>query len=715
MTMTPTAPVSPRHKPVRSTTLERLRLTRQADLDVTGLPQPLQLGEGFRRLLDAIDVPVELDDLIVGRIREEVPDAAGEAELQQIVAAWNGRPVPPWMLDGGHECFAWERLLRLGLTGLEAEARQRLTAAREAAEPQAVQDFLAGAERVYQAFQRYAERYARAAARAGLPEAAQACRAASQGPPGTFHQALQLVWLVGHVYCTMTCANPTLTFGRLDLLLAPFYRKDLRAGRLSRQQAGDLIADFYLKNELILGRGEHQMSGGSEHDTGWIRNLTYDAPQYVVLGGRRPAGVPSFDAVTQLFLERIEPSNENPVIVLRYHRELSARLWATACGKMATNASMMVYNDECVIPAMEACGIPSADAVTYTLHGCNWPDIPGVQRALDYPMPVLPALVREALLDLEGELDTIEPLYASFTARFAAQADDICARFRQSRGTWDDKAPGPLRVDDCFLDGPVQTGRSWSLGGVRYANIVCALIALATAADSVAAVEELVVRQRRVPLHELQAALQDDFAGHEPLRHLCLQAPKFGQDDDRADVHARRLLQITQHQLDLASRPGTPDQVIVFRSLETDMRHIPFGRQVGATPDGRRAGEPLSENTSPYPGSCRRGLTAMLCSVASLPLQRICSGALNVRLNPTLVTGPDGQKRLEGLLRAFFDMGGLQAQLSIVDTDELHRAQANPEGHRDLMVRITGYSAVFVDMAPQAQKEIFRREEMSQA
>jgi len=115
----------------------------------------------------------------------------------------------------------------------------------------------------------------------------------------------------------MITVNPTLTFGRLDVLLLPFYRRDLEARRLTRTQAGDLIADFYAKNNLILGRGEHQMSGGSETDTGWQRNLTYDAPQYVVLGGYRLDGSPATDELTELFLERVDPRYENPVMVLR--------------------------------------------------------------------------------------------------------------------------------------------------------------------------------------------------------------------------------------------------------------------------------------------------------------------------------------------------------------------------------------------------------------
>ena len=700
------------YKDVRSTTLERLRKTREADIRVQGLPQPLQLGEGLYYLLDRIDLPVDPSDLIVGRIHEEVPDPEDEAFFQTTVEAWNNRAIPPWMSDGGHECFAWDRLLRLGLPGLEEVARQELERRKAAGESEERLDFLRGAVRVYQAFRRYAGRYADRAREAGLFQAAAHCAAVAEGPPESFAEALQLIWLVGHVYCTMLAVNPTLTFGRMDELLLERYRSDVAAGRLSRREAGDLIADFYYKNNLILGRGEHQMSGDSEKSTGWQRNLTYDAPQYVVLGGRRPEGGAPADELTALFLERVDPRFENPVMVLRYTADLPEGIWKLACEKMRDNASFMVYNDENIIPAMQHAGIAAEDALHYTMHGCNWPDIPGVQRQVGYHQAVLPQYFLDALFELDGEEASIDAAYDLFAAQFRREISEQCDKLRQDRSEWDGRAPGILRVDDCFLEGPIERARSWRFGGVRYPTLICAITSIATAADCFAALDELVFRSGRVPLETFKQTLRDDFAGQEPLRRLCLNTPKFGQDDALADGHAVRVLNTILEEIDRASRPGTEDEVIVFRCLETDMRHLWIGAGIGATPDGRCAGAPISENTSPYPGSCKHGLTAMFHSVAKLPLDRINSGALNVRLQPGLVAGEEGLENLAALLRTYFDMGGLQVQLSVVDTAELREAQLHPEQHRDLMVRITGYSAVFVDMAPHAQDEIIRREEM---
>jgi formate C-acetyltransferase len=416
--------------------------------------------------------------------------------------------------------------------------------------------------------------------------------------------------------------------------------------------------------------------------------------------------------LTELFLERVVPRFENPVVVFRYTPETPESVSLLVCEKMRANASVMVYNDENVIPAMVHAGIAEGDAITYTMHGCNWPDVPGIERRFCHCAAELPRYVLDTLGDADSRLESIDDVYEGVAARFRKEIERACDRLREERRRWDELSPGPLRADDCFLDGPIAQARSWQFGGLKYDQVTCPVWSLATASDSLAALDELVFQSKAVPLDALKEALRADFAGCEHLRKRCLNAPKFGRDDSRADGHAVRLLDMVLQETDRASRLDSDDPVIVFRCLETDMAHIRFGKGLGATPDGRRAGQPTSENTSPYPGSATKGITGLLRSVAKLPLRRVHSGALNVRLQPRLSAGEEGLARLANLLRTYFDMGGLQVQLSFADVQELRDAQANPERHRDLMVRITGYSAAFVDMSAAAQEEIIRREEM---
>jgi len=271
----------------------------------------------------------------------------------------------------------------------------------------------------------------------------------------------------------------------------------------------------------------------------------------------------------------------------------------------------------------------------------------------------------------------------------------------------------PLAVDDLFLAGPLERGRAKRHGGVLHPTFVATFAGLATAVDSLAAIEDVVFRRRILSWPELRTALLADFSGQEAVHAACRNAPKFGRDDERADSHALRLMSLMHADLDAAEALLAPCGGKLFRCVETDMQHLRMGQQLGATPDGRRAGAPVSENSSPSVGASTAGLTAMFHSLAKLPFDRCHSGALNVRLQPAVFAGEAGVERLVALLATYFRQGGLQVQVSMVDAATLRAAQACPEEYRDLMVRITGYSAAFVDMTPAAQDEIIRREELA--
>jgi len=362
---------------------------------------------------------------------------------------------------------------------------------------------------------------------------------------------------------------------------------------------------------------------------------------------------------------------------------------------------------------MERLGIPRAEALEYTMHGCNWPDLPPSQVNMGCIWRNVAATLPAVLPRLGTTAADMDDVYAAFRERYSEEIRADIAHMVARRKALVAAAPGTLALDDCFLRGPITNACAKRSGGVRYGTMLTTFSGFATLADSLAAIDDVVFRQHAATVEELADALEADFASYERLHNLCRRAPKWGCNDERADAHAVHVMKLMQEEIDAACADVEGEPLLVFRCIETDMTHIRAGRETGATPDGRRAGTPISENTSPAVGASRDGITSMLQSVAKLPLDTCHSGALNVRLQPQLFAGLGGERRLAQLLRTYFDQGGMQVQLSMIDTETLRAAQACPEQHRDLMVRVTGYSAAFVDMSAGAQDEIIRREEMA--
>ena len=229
------------------------------------------------------------------------------------------------------------------------------------------------------------------------------------------------------------------------------------------------------------------------------------------------------------------------------------------------------------------------------------------------------------------------------------------------------------------------------------------------------AVDKLVFQDHKLTLAELQQALDDNFEHYPEIRAMCKGVPKLGSDDPHANAVAARLLTLLTDESTALQAHIEYDQwprILLRQSIETDTGHIYMGNVFGATPDGRKQGEPVSQNSQPSVGASINGLTARMMSMASLPFDRIMSGAQNISIQPKSFAGEDGLDTLAGIVGAYFELGGLQTQISAVDVSDLLDAQVNPDAHRDLMVRITGYSAVFVDMTKAAQDDIIHREQM---
>ncbi len=702
-------------KPVVTYSAERVRLWSAIADEVAHIDsQPGRLGHGLLAFLSRVSIPARPDDLLVGRMTEESFTPAEEEAFRAryITDKMRYEGIPKFLIDGGHQSFLWDDLIQTGLPGLKARAEARLAAAERDGTP-AERDFLRSAILIYDAFIAYLLRSAKAAEEAGAHSAAKACYEAAVGAPTSFHGALQLIWTVEFVFCAYISPNPTLTLGRLDLFLIDLYCADLASGALDEEAARLLIAEFYAKNNLIMGRGEHQISDRDHSPmcTGWHRILCYDAPQYLILSGTDPAdGRPVCNQLTRLMIEEIHPKYKNPVIVFRYTKGFATDhpdLWKTLIAKMRDSGSIMIYNDISVCAMYEKMGESRHDALSHEFYGCNWPTIPGKDMAVYAPfhfgferclIPFVMMAAREycrgrTWVEREGLLSAI---YETLKPAFRDQLNYYLPKTNEPD-------PHNLRVYCCF------TKESIERAGQYYSNrnIIVPMGALCTAIDILTAVEYL-INEKQITPDRLFAGCDSEFADDPVLLALCKNAPKMGDGNAISAYYAKAFTQAVIR----ACQDGTadrPDFLKLRFCAENDTWHLDRGDELGATPDGRRRGEPIAQNCQPAAGAAKNGLTAMLLSLANIPFDHFASGALNVTIQPSNFGGEAGLANLSSILATYLELGGLQIQLSGVDRELLIEAQRDPDRHRDLMVRVTGYSAVFVDMCKKAQDDLIAR------
>jgi formate C-acetyltransferase len=261
-----------------------------------------------------------------------------------------------------------------------------------------------------------------------------------------------------------------------------------------------------------------------------------------------------------------------------------------------------------------------------------------------------------------------------------------------------------LLIDDC-----IAKGRDYHAGGARYNTTYIMGVAPATVTDSLAAIRHHVFDKKTLSMKDLLAALEADFEGHERTRLLLWnRSPKYGNDDDDADSLLRRVFDAYPDEID--GRKNTRGGHYRVDWLSTTC-HVYFGSMTGATPDGRRAGQALSDGISPAQGADRRGPTAVIRSAAKMDHARTGGTLLNQKFTPSLLEGDAGLDHLAHLVRAYFKLDGHHIQFNVVTRETLRAAQAEPDKHRDLIVRVAGYSDYFCDLTPALQEEIIARTE----
>ena len=261
-----------------------------------------------------------------------------------------------------------------------------------------------------------------------------------------------------------------------------------------------------------------------------------------------------------------------------------------------------------------------------------------------------------------------------------------------------------LLIDDC-----IEKGMDYNDGGARYNTNYIQGVGLGTATDSLVAIKHNVFDKKIITMNQLLKALKADFRGHEALRQRLLnRTPKYGNDDDYADEIMKAVFEVYFDAID--GKPNTKGGCYRINFLPTTV-HIYFGKAVGATPDGRKAGEPVSEGVSPVQGADRKGPTAVIKSVAKMDHARTGGALLNQKFTPQLLADEEGLDKLGSLIRTYFKLDGHHIQFNVISSEILRDAQKHPEKYRNLIIRVAGYSDYFVDLSPELQNEIIKRTE----
>lgn len=624
----------------------------------------------------------------------------------------------------GHIIPNYRKVLEIGFRGLMEDIEKKAQGA-----PREKAQFLRALRICCEAVPRFAARYAAEAEKLSREESdgprreelqriAAVCRHVPWEPPQTFHEALQALWFTHMLVMTAeSYPGPGLSYGRIDQYLLPFYEEDLRAGRLTRDAARELLQCFFIK---------HNYAYDYQGRIGTNQGINSGFGQLITLGGTGPGGEDATNDLTWLLLDVIEDMNLlEPKPNVRVHRGTPEALLRRMCEMVsrAQGAPFLLNFDEASIRGLRWQGLPEDRLWDYAPVGCLENTLQGDDRSGTVDVNLNLAKAVELALNDGCDMATGQRLgpatgdpakFASWQAfraavetqlthltdtiiRLTSEADALRARFE------------PTPYLSLLVDGCADSGKDVTAGGARHNYITVEGVGFATLVDAVAAVRKLVYEKQLTTMPQLVAALKNNFEGEEKLRQLCLnRAPKYGADDDETDTLARELSQLWSGRAFTHVSPTGKR----FRGGYLSWNYwICYAPLTAATPDGRKRGTYLSNGIGAVTGSDAKGPTAAVLSVGKCGLETIPNGGSHtLTLNPSLLRDPEHVEKLGAFLRGYCESGGTALQINMIDAETLRAAQRDPAEYRNLLVRVTGYNAYFVMLGREIQNEIISRE-----
>jgi pyruvate-formate lyase len=580
----------------------------------------------------------------------------------------------------------YETTIRLGLEARKLEAREVLKSRREQGDREGC-EFLSSVIRVIDAIEAWADKYAREAARQGLTPIATLLRQVPRYGARSFHEALQFFRILHFaLWCSGNYHN---TIGRFDQYLYPYFQADLETGRLDEAGAFELLEEFLIS----FNKDSDLYPGMQQGDNG----------QSLVLGGVDSDGKPVYNALSEMCLKAsLELKLIDPKVNLRVNRDtpLAVYLLGTQLTKQGLGFPQYC-NDDVVIPGLQAKGYDLIDARNYVVAAC-WEfiipkfgmDIPNI-GALSFAKVIDRCLHR----DLAVVKDFSE-FMAAVRKEIGSQVEEIISGFKNLY-----MEPSPVQsllMADCL-----QRARDISKGA-KYNNFGLHGTGVSTATDSLVNIKKYVFDTKTVTPQQLIVAVDADFVGYEQLQaELRYNQSKLGNDDDEVDVLGCALLEMFADSLkDQVNERGG-----VYRpGTGSAMYYIWHVQEIGASPDGRKTGEPIAANFSPGLNTRVKGPVSVIKSFTKPDLKRVINGGpLTLELHDTVFRNEEGIQKVALLVRSFMEMGGHQLQLNAVNRETLLDAQRRPELYRNLIVRVWGWSGYFVELDREYQEHIIKR------
>ncbi|MGD0999362.1 MAG: pyruvate formate lyase family protein [Candidatus Brocadiia bacterium] len=706
--------------PEEAVFLERARILQETKSKFAGAPPGVRQGKIIQELCDRISVVVSPADVLLGRILEQVPGSEDEKFVQEHPELFLEAGAPGWLDSDSLYIPDWNHLLEKGLQGLAAEVEARRRAADgRAADARELEDMLQGISLSLSGISRLAIRYAEEArrvaggqedpeARARLLRAADCCSAIARRPPESLHEALQL-FILFHMVLSCLVGGRDVTPGRMDQCLRRFYESDLAGGKLTRDEAVELLAVMMTMLPQMAGR----------ETTGLLctkRTPNRNSHYYITVGGITAEGESAVnDLSAALLAARRLVKFPEPTLSVRYWEGIDRGFWTQAVRAMRDSLPVFAYNDDVVIAALTDHGTAERGARDYAHCAClncfiPGDDLPPLRENYNVPLLVLSAMNQGRSLETDEQIGAATPaaremiefddFFAAFRAQLRFALDRVSARLAHVTG------PGYPLPARCLFKGQLDEARSYRDRHDWYSDQH--MVGVATTIDSLLAIRQVVYREKRISLEAFRKMLASDFDEQEAFRqYLRQRVPSYGSDD--ADV-LEMIRRVAEAWCEEVERSGAAHGIRLRPSFYSWLYNIEMGKSTPATPDGRPAGEPLSSGQTPSQGN-GRAPTEVLRSMAQLAHRRTCSGGTTFRINPSHFKGERGVERLRALIETYFALGGLHIQFIPVQKETLLDAVQHPEKHRDLMIRVTGFSARFVELPPDAQQEIIQRAE----